>query len=443
MMYDREIVTRPVEEQFGIDKDKYLEQIKYLFEHSDFYKKKLTEAGFKDHRSVGGLEDIKNLPFTEKDELRKSQASYPPFGNHLACDPKQLLRIYSTSGTTGVPCYIGLTRNDLEMYATNVARGYTAAGFSPGQRIVVGFNAGPFVAGAVYTGFDKIGCTVIPVGTGNTERLMTAMQRLGATGINCTPSYGLYIIDWCTERGIDPRTLGLTNMITAGEPGGGDPMIRDRIEKAFGCRVRESMGIGDISLSVWGEDDDGQGMNFSARGFVHVELIDPLSGTPIPWEHEAEGELVYTALQREAMPLLRFRSRDHVVVNMKPNPTGRTGPRIRCIGRTDDMLIVRGVNLFPTAIRSILNNYTPDVGEIFQIRPKSRGVLQEPPLPIVVELGEKLEIEPEGLRDRIKSEIRSRLLVTTDIRFVPYGTLPRETYKYKLVNYDDAIGTVN
>ena len=329
------------------------------------------------------------------------------------------------------------------MYATNVARGYTAAGFSPGQRIVVGFNAGPFVAGAVYTGFDKIGCTVIPVGTGNTERLMTAMQRLGATGINCTPSYGLYIIDWCTERGIDPRTLGLTNMITAGEPGGGDPMIRDRIEKAFGCRVRESMGIGDISLSVWGEDDDGQGMNFSARGFVHVELIDPLSGTPIPWEHEAEGELVYTALQREAMPLLRFRSRDHVVVNMKPNPTGRTGPRIRCIGRTDDMLIVRGVNLFPTAIRSILNNYTPDVGEIFQIRPKSRGVLQEPPLPIVVELGEKLEIEPEGLRDRIKSEIRSRLLVTTDIRFVPYGTLPRETYKYKLVNYDDATGTVN
>ena len=409
----------------------------------EFYRNKFFDSGFKDHHSLGGLEDIKNLPFTEKDELRKSQASYPPFGNHLACDPKQLLRIYSTSGTTGVPCYIGLTRNDLEMYATNVARGYTAAGFSPGQRIVVGFNAGPFVAGAVYTGFDKIGCTVIPVGTGNTERLMTAMQRLGATGINCTPSYGLYIIDWCTERGIDPRTLGLTNMITAGEPGGGDPMIRDRIEKAFGCRVRESMGIGDISLSVWGEDDDGQGMNFSARGFVHVELIDPLSGTPIPWEHEAEGELVYTALQREAMPLLRFRSRDHVVVNMKPNPTGRTGPRIRCIGRTDDMLIVRGVNLFPTAIRSILNNYTPDVGEIFQIRPKSRGVLQEPPLPIVVELGEKLEIEPEGLRDRIKSEIRSRLLVTTDIRFVPYGTLPRETYKYKLVNYDDATGTVN
>ena len=443
MMYDQEIVTRPVEEQFGIDKDKYLKQIEYLFKHSEFYRNKFFDSGFKDHHSLGGLEDIKNLPFTEKDELRKSQADFPPFGNHLACDPKDLLRIYSTSGTTGVPCYIGLTRNDLEMYATNVARGYTAAGFSPSQRIVIGFNAGPFVAGAVYAGFDKIDCTVIPVGTGNTERLVTAIQSLGATGISCTPSYGLYLIDWCTERGIDTHALGLTNMITAGEPGGGDPMVRARIESAFGCQVRESMGIGDISLSVWAEDEDGNGMNLSARGFVHVELIDPVSGVPVPWEHEAEGELVYTALQREAMPLLRFRSRDHVIVNMKPNPTGRTGPRIRCIGRTDDMLIVRGVNLFPTALRSILNNFTPDVGEIFQIRPKTRGVLQDPPLPVVVELGKELKAEPAGLAERIKSEIRSRLMVTTQIEFVPYGTLPRETYKYKLVNYDNATSTVN
>ena len=111
----------------------------------------------------------------------------------------RLVRVYSTSGTTGVPCYIGLTPHDLNMYATNVARGYTAAGFRKGQRIAVGFNAGPFVAGAVYYGFDKIGCNVIPVGTGNTERLIGAVHKLGATGISCTPSYGLYLIDWCKE----------------------------------------------------------------------------------------------------------------------------------------------------------------------------------------------------------------------------------------------------
>ena len=437
MMYDPEIETRPTEEQYRLDKESYLKQVAYMLENSEFYQHKLGQAGFGSVKDIGGLEDIANLPFTEKDELRKSQADYPPFGNHLACDPGTLRRVYSTSGTTGVPCYLGLTQNDIEMYATNVARGYTAAGFSAGQRLVVGFNAGPFVAGAVYYGFDKMGCTVIPVGTGNTERLIRAILLLKATGISCTPSYGLYMIDWCREHGIDTRSLGLKNMITAGEPGGGDPMIRSRIEEAFGCMVRESMGIGDISLSTWAEDEDGKGMHLSARGFVHVELIDPASGKPQPWEHQAEGELVYTALQRESMPLLRFRSRDHVIVNMEPNPTGRTGPRIRCIGRTDDMLIVRGVNLFPTSIRSILNEFTPEVGETYQIRPNKRSVAQEPPLPIYIELGEGVAEEPDSLRERLKAEIRSRLLVTADIHFVPYGTLPRETYKYRLVKYPE------
>jgi phenylacetate-CoA ligase len=197
------------------------------------------------------------------------------------------------------------------------------------------------------------------------------------------------------------------------------------------------MGIGDISLSAWAEDDDGQGMHFMARGFVHVELIDPESGAPKSWEHGAEGELVYTALARDAMPLLRFRSRDHVIVNMERNPLGRTGPRIRCVGRTDDMLIVRGVNLFPSALRSILKEFMPHVSGMLQVRPKSAGVLQSPPLPVVVELGKSCQAPPEGLRRRITDEIRSRLLVATDIGLVPYGTLPRETYKSKLIDYSD------
>ncbi len=438
MIYDQEIETRPVDEQFKLDRKSYRRQIKYVIENSAFYQKKLKAAGFETPEDVGDLDDIARLPFTEKDELRKTQALTPPFGEHLACAPEDLQRVFSTSGTTGVPCYLGLTRNDIEMYATNVARGYTAAGFSKGQRIVVGFNAGPFVAGAVYYGFDKIGCTVIPVGTGNTERLVTAIQKLNATGISCTPSYGLYLIDWCKQHGIETESLGLTNMITAGEPGGGDPLIRGRIEEAFGCKVRESMGIGDISLSAWAEDNDGNGMNFMARGFVHVELIDPTSGEPIAWEHGAEGEFVYTALQRDAMPLLRFRSRDHVVVNMKPNPTGRTGPRIRCVGRTDDMLIVRGVNLFPSAIRSILKEFTPDVSGMLQVRPKEHGVLQSPPLPVVIELGEEVSASTEDLKQSLAAKIRSRLLVTADIQLVPYGTIPRETYKSKLIDYSDA-----
>lgn len=437
-MFDKQAETRPLDEQFRLDRGSYRRQIAYLFERSPFYQRKLEQAGFGDAAAVGELDDIARLPFTEKDELRATQAEAPPFGDHLAAAPEALVRVFSTSGTTGVPCYLGLTRGDLDVYATNVARGYTAAGFSPGQRIAVGFNAGPFVAGAVYYGFDKIGCSVIPVGTGNTERLVSAIINLKATGVSCTPSYGLYLIDWCHDNGIDTTSLGLTNMITAGEPGGGDPMVRGRIEAAFGCRVRESMGIGDISLSAWSEDEDGNGMHFMARDFVHVELIDPATGEPRAWEHGAEGELVYTALRREAMPLLRFRSRDHVVVNMEPNPTGRTGPRIRCIGRTDDMLIVRGVNLFPSAIRSLLSDFAPHVSGLLQVRPKAQGVLQSPPLPVVVELGEDAEAAPAGLAERIQKEIRSRLLVTTDVRLVAYGTLPRETYKSRLIDYSDA-----
>jgi phenylacetate-CoA ligase len=423
-----------------MDSVAYQRQLEYLFTHSQFYRRRLADAGFVSAASLGPLERVAELPFTEKDDLRATQAQVPPFGEHLACNPESLVRVYSTSGTTGVPCYIGLTPHDLDMYATNVARGYTAAGFRKGQRIAVGFNAGPFVAGAVYYGFDKIGCNVIPVGTGNTERLVAAVRNLGATGISCTPSYGLHLIDWCRERSIDTRSLGLRNMITAAEPGGGDAMIRERIETAFGCRVRESMGIGDVSLSVWAEDDDGDGMNLAARGFVHVELIEPVSGKPIAWEHGAEGELVYTALRREAMPLLRFRSRDHVVVNMRPNPTGRTGPRIRCIGRTDDMLIVRGVNLYPTAIRGVLADFRPQVAETFRIRPRTRGVAQQPPLPIVVELGSTVSAEPAGLRERLVEQIKTRLHIGADVQLVPYGSLPRDTYKSKLVDYSAAEG---
>ena len=434
-MFSPEVESRLPAVQFEIDAARYRRQIEYLFERSPFYRKKLQQAGFATAAQVGGLRDIHRLPYTDKDEIRRTQAEHPPFGEHLACDPQNLVRIFSTSGTTGVPCYIGLTRADLDMFATNVARGYTAAGFSPRQRLVITANAGPFVAGAAYHGFDKLGCTVIPVGTGNTERLVTAIERLAATGISCTPSYGLYLIDWCGRRGLDTRTLGLTHMITAGEPGGGDPMVRARLEGAFGCRVREVMGTADVSLTVWGEDEDAQGMHFMAREFVHVELIDPRNGEPLPWADGSQGELVYTALQREAMPLLRFRSRDHVIVTMRDNPTGRTGPRIRCIGRTDDMLIVRGVNLFPSAIRSVLKDFSPYLGEVFRIRAKEMGVAQSPPLPIVVELAQGVSAVPDGLAERLANEVRARLLVSVTVELTPYGSLPRGEYKTGLVEF--------
>lgn len=439
-MFDEGIETRSHADQLQSDDALFRKQIAYLFERSGFYQRKLKEAGFQSAERVGGIENIGELPFTDKYEIRENQAEYAPFGDNLSADPEQLQRVFTTSGTSGTPTYIALTSKDIDVWATNTARSYIASGFRPGQRLVVAFNAGPFVAGAAYYGFDKLGATVIPVGLGNTERLINAVQSLGAgnAGLSCTPSYALHLIDWCAERGIDTGKLGVKNISVAGEPGGSDPVIRERVETAFGCKLREAMGTGDISTSIWGECEHGGGMHFSARDNVYVELINPETGETVPWEDGAEGELVYTSLVRQAMPLLRLRSRDHVVVNAKPCACGRTSHRIRCLGRTDDMLIVRGVNLFPTAIRELLEDFTPNISGFFQIVPNQLGVSQVPPLPVSVELGPEIRTAPTNLAEDIQKAIRSQLLVTTDISLVPYNSLPREEYKAKLVDYSRA-----
>ena len=176
-------------------------------------------------------------------------------------------------------------------------------------------------------------------------------------------------------------------MLVAGEPGGGEPAFRARLEAGWGAKVTEAMGIGDIGVSLWGECEEQDGMHLGARGFVHAELIDPDTTEPRPLEDGATGELVLTHLRHRAAPLLRFRTRDHVrICRTGPCPCGRTGPRIRCIGRTDDMLIVRGVNVFPSAVREVVGAFAPDVSGHILVRPQAPGVKQEPPLPVAVEL---------------------------------------------------------
>jgi len=192
-----------------------------------------------------------------------------------------------------------------------------------------------------------------------------------------------------------------------------------------------------MSVSLWGECKAQQGMHFGGRGFVHFELIDPETGAPVPMRDGATGELVYTALDREAAPLVRFRSRDHVVVWTSPCSCGRTSPRVRCIGRTDDMLIVRGVNVFPSAVREIVNEFAPAVSGVISIRPSQRGVKQTPPLKIVVELAEGASADP-NLAQKIQDRVRAALVVGTDIHLVAHGTLPRTDYKSKLVDFCEA-----
>jgi phenylacetate-CoA ligase len=404
----------------------YRAQIAYLLERSAFYRDKL---GFTAPGEAGGLDDIAQLPLTDKREIRATVTRENPIGAHLCAPRAEIVRIYSTSGTTGTPSYIPLTARDLENWITGSVRSYAASGIAAGERIVSTYNAGPFVAGAALASFDRLGLTHIPVGTGNTERLVRAIELLEPENAVLTPSYAAHL----AER-FDLRGSSVRRVLVAGEPGGGEPAFRAKLEAGWGAKVTEAMGIGDIGVSLWGECEQQDGMHLGAHGFVHPELIDPETGRAVPIEDGATGELVLTHLRHRAAPLLRFRTRDHVRVRTTPCPCGRAGPRIRCIGRTDDMLIVRGVNVFPSAVREVVSDFAPAVSGHILVKPRAAGVKQDPPLPVSVELAPGAAVDAT-LAEAIRERLRNVLVVQTDVELVPWGTLRHSEYKSKLVEH--------
>jgi phenylacetate-CoA ligase len=427
--------TRPWTEQRRLDEPAYRRQVAYLLERSAFYRDKLSAAGITSPDEAGGLAQIAQLPLTGKGEIRASCTPDQPIGAHVCVDASEIVRIYSTSGTTGTPSYIPLTAADLDNWVTGSARSYAASGVTAGELMVSTYNAGPFVAGAALGAFDRIGLRHIPVGTGNTERLIRAVELLRPTVAVLTPSNAAHVIEWAADRGFDLAGSSVRRVLVAGEPGGGEPAFRALLERGWGARVTEAMGVGDLGVSLWGECEQQDGMHLGARGFVHPELIDPETGGALELEDGASGELVLTHLRHQAAPLLRFRTRDHVRVSVGPCPCGRTGPRVRCIGRTDDMLIVRGVNVFPSAVREVVGAFAPRVSGHILVRPRAAGVTQEPPLPVAVELSRGADADAE-LADAIRDRLRSALVVQTRVDLVPWGSLRRSEYKSKLIEPD-------
>jgi len=426
--------TLPWDEQRALDDASYRTQLSYLFERSAFYRDKLGAAGVDSAAAAGGLDEIAQLPLTDKHELRATHTSDNPVGTHLCATRSEIVRIYSTSGTTGSPSYVPLTAGDLDNWVTGSARSYAASGIAPGQRIVSTYNAGPFVAGAALAAFERIGLCHIPIGTGNTERLLAAIQLLRPDAAVLTPSYAAYLVEAGAERRIDLRHSSVERVLVAGEPGGAEPGLRAELEEGWGARVTEAMGIGDIGVSLWGECEEQDGMHLGARGFVHAEVIDPQTGASLELEDGVTGELVLTHLRHRAAPLLRFRTRDHVVIRTSPCSCGRTGPRVRCLGRTDDMLIVRGVNVFPSAVREVVSGFAPAVSGHILVKPRAEGVKQEPPLPVSVELAEGASADAT-LAEAIRDRLRSVLVVQTRVELVPWGSLHRSEYKSRLVEH--------
>lgn len=433
--WDEEIETMSRREIDHMQAERLRGRLETVARRSSFYEEKFDRHGC-DPGDVTEVADLSRLPFTEKSELRESQTAAPPLGRHAATEMSSVIRVHASSGTTGRPSYVGVTRRDADAWAEVAARVYYCQGMRPDDVVLHGFGLGFFVGGLpLAEAVQRLGATFIPLGTGATDRLVSAADDLGATVLSCTPSYARYLAEQLPQKfDRDPRTLGIDRVLVGAEPGGGIPAVRDRIAADFGAEVRESVGNADLFPMYAATCDAQDGNHLVAPDQLLLELLDPDRDEPIEWEDGAEGELVATHLARECVPLIRFRTRDRVVVATSPCPCGRTGPRIRCIGRTDDLLIVNGVNVWPSAVSDVVAGLHPDTTGALEIVVPNTPPKVEPPLRVRVEFADGADLD--ALRTRVEGEIRSKLIARAEVELVPAGSLGRTEAKTKLVRVE-------
>jgi phenylacetate-CoA ligase len=425
-IWEREVEAAPWEETRRLSVGAWERQFRRLRESSLFYARKWREAG------VGGsfvsLGDITALPFTTKQELKEALDEEPPFGSNLCVSADQVKRVYQTSGTTGAPSVLALTRADMETWTVMGTRTYYSTGIHEHSSVLTTFGAGPFVAGHTHFVLLRIGARSIPVAPGDTDRVLFGLRAGLADTLLCTASFAQYL----ANRQNGGEAIGqLTHVVTGGEPGGGIPAIRDHIEHALGATVTEVMGIGDVAPSLFGECPHQQGMHFCGAGHVWVEMVDPDSREPMEIETGAVGELAYTALTREAMPVVRFLGGDIVRIEGTSCECERTSFRMRVLGRRDDMFIVRGVNVYPTAILSVVGEFRPRVTGRARVIRSTAETSVEPPIPVEVEVAHGQE--PNGaLIDEIQDAIHRKLTFRAAVTLVPESEFGEAGYKTRL-----------
>lgn len=428
--WNEEMETLSPERFHEVQEKALLKQLKYVWDNSKFYQDKFGEAGVA-LDDIKSLEDLVKLPFTEKYELRDSQLSAPPLGTHMACQMTQVNRVYSTSGTTGRPTFIGVTKKDIEVWCDAACRAFWTGGFRP--TTITPLVIAPFFIAASYAdALETIG-TVVPIGVGATDRLIAAFQHIGANAFLSTSSFPLHFGASLRRKGIEPRSLGIKIILAGGEPGAAIPSVRQEVEEMFGCVFLEMMGNGDMCGQMWSECRYKKGMHFIAQGIVHPEIIDPETGEVQEISVGTRGELVYTSLERECIPLVRFRTRDHVEVTQTECECGRTGYGIRVLGRTDDMINVQGVNVYPAAVRDTVASLHPRTTGAIEIQMhKAPPEGWKPPIHIKVEYGSDVR-DQDALKKELQAIIREKLIFRADIELVPPDTLPKYEYKAKLV----------
>lgn len=400
-------------------------QLHYLRQHSPFYQNHLARAGV-DWDTVRSVRDLERVPFTVKQDLRDSLKAAPPFGHHLAADPAALVQMQASSGTTGSPSYVGLTAPDLEQWCESSARSLFACGIRPGDLVLHGFSLSKgFVGGLpIFQAIQYMGAVDVPIGAdAGPDRLLAACRDTRPRSIVGTPNFLIHLAQIAPGIiGMSARDLGCECLVVGGEPGGGTPALRQRLEEEWGAKACEMMGGTDLGVIYWAECHEQRGMHMVAPDYLLAELIEPETGTVIAMRPGAVGELVYTALERQASPVLRFRSGDHVEVLDDRCGCGRTGPVVRCFGRTDDMLIVRGVNLFPSAIQDVVGRLRPRSSGVIRVLADFAGHSTQRNLTVLVERGQHASPgNDDALRREVERRVRDALVVKVDPVIVPAG----------------------
>jgi phenylacetate-CoA ligase len=397
-----------------------------LYSFSPFYHDRMKEA--KVHPDdITSLDDVRKLPFMVKKDLRDN---YPD--RIFTAPGEDLVRYHVSSGTTGKPTVVGYTEKDLDKWTESLARGLTSCGLGRGDVIQVSYGYGLFTGGlGLHYGAERIGATVLPTSVGNTERQIELMQDLRATAICCTPSYLLHMGEVAEKMGVSIKNdTDLRAGILGAEPW--TDLMRTRIQEWLGIRAYDIYGTSELSGPMFLECAEQDGFHVWSD-LALVEVLDPASGEAVgPGE---KGELVVTMLQKEALPMIRYRIGDISVVNEEPCACGRTHPRVQRIqGRVDDMLIIRGINVFPSQVEHTLMSI-PEVGRHFQIVVERKGALDDMLVRVEVakeSFSDKIN-DLMRIRNMVEHKLRNSLNVSVNVELVEPGSLPRFEGKSKKV----------
>jgi phenylacetate-CoA ligase len=427
VIWDEKVELMPRGEMRALQFSRLKRAVNRAYSDSELYRAKFDAVGLKP-RHIRSMDDLRLIPFTVKDDLRRTY----PFGMFQA-PMKKVVRLHASTGTTGKPTVVGYTKKDLDMWADSMARLICMAGVTEDDVAQIAFGYGMFTGAlGLHYGLEKVGCAVIPASAGNTERQLMFMRDFGTTVLVGTPSYAMYIAETAERLGIDvQKDLKLRVGLFGGE--GHSEKMRGEIEKKLHILATENYGLSEIiGPGVSGECVEKHGMHVNEDHFI-PEIIDPGTGETLPAGEK--GELVITAVTKEALPILRYRTRDITWLTEEPCKCGRTLIRMAKVqGRSDDMLIIRGVNVFPSQIEEVLHG-VPEVGPNYEIIVKRENYMDN--MEILVELIDASLLdrysELESLTERIRSRLHAMLLLDARVRLVEPLTLKRFEGKAKRV----------